>query len=411
MSHCGEESDGLISVDEAFEKYSAHIQPLPIQEVALAQAHGRILAEDVFSQVDLPLFTQSAVDGYALKQSDIEAGVKEFSLSGEVRAGSVMQTELFSGQAMRIFTGGRLPAGADTVARQEIVEKMSSHIRLTSSLSPHADIRYRGEELKIGSCLAPKGKKVTAGLLAACAMAGVKTVRVYQSPRIAIVITGDEVSKNPDHEAQIYDANGPLITTWLAAQGVTNFECWHVGDNEQQLREVLAHVLNQYDVVLTTGGVSVGDYDLVRPLSQQVGAQEIFWRVAQKPGKPLYFAEYKNKESAQTSYLMGLPGNPAAVFISLPIHVQTVLNLLQGLPRSMPQWQKGWFSGQLRADSRERFLRVQLGVDASGRITLSPLPKQQSHMLSNLAHANALVRVPANKALNEEALLPFLYFA
>lgn len=407
MSHACD-GQGLISLDQALALYAEHVRPLPVSRLPLRQAHGHVLAEAAHAQVDLPLFTQSAVDGYALRQHDIDAGLRSFTLAGEVRAGIPADMELLPGQAIRIFTGGRLPAGADTVARQEITQAGPQHLHLQHALQKGDDIRYQGEELQRGSLLAERGTTLDAGLLAAMAMAGVQAVAVHRQPRIAVIITGDEVSARPLHEAQVFDANGPLISAWLDQAGLHQYQLWHVGDDAGQLQECLAQALQEHDLVLTTGGVSVGDYDLVRPLSLQLGAREVFWQVAQKPGKPLYFATFRQTGTGHDSYLLGLPGNPAAVYTGLPVHVQTVLNLLQGRQNPLPAWQAGRFSGRLQPDSRERLLRVRMDIDGNGQVWLHPLPKQQSHMLSNLATANALVRVSANTGFETATLLPFL---
>lgn len=430
--------DGLISLDEALASYTT-VTPLPVLSLPLIQAHQHVLAEDVLSPVALPLFNQSAVDGYALRQADIDTGIRKFELVGEIRAGIVEQLEIGPGQALRIFTGGRLPASADTVARQEIVQREQHHIHLQQFIGAGTDIRYQGEELAKHSKLASQGQYLNSGLLAALSMAGVQQLKVYRQPRIAIVITGDEVKKNPyhitttsqptnasaayedpasyqalaqmaqlDNAAQIFDANGPLISTWLKQQGYSKFELMYVSDDHMALQQVLKRAFHQFDLVVTTGGVSVGDYDLIRPVSMQLGARQIFWQVAQKPGKPLYFAHFENPATGQHSYLMGLPGNPAAVIIGLQLHVRTLLNCLQVKAFSLPQWQTGLFSEDLRPDSRERLLRMQMSVSNQGQIILSLLPRQHSHMISNMAQANVLVRVPANQQFAAPAYLNFI---
>ncbi|RYZ99761.1 MAG: molybdopterin molybdenumtransferase MoeA [Moraxellaceae bacterium] len=443
--------EGLISLDEALISYSTHIQPLDTLILSLPDAHQHVLAADVYSAVALPLFSQSAVDGYALRAADCHQAGSRLLLAGEIRAGVQPPLPLQAGQAIRIFTGGKLPEGADTVARQEIVQRElpqadslqphslqttsvptesaadnASHIIIQHALTVGTDIRYEGEELAKNTLLATQGQTLHAGLIAALSMAGIQHVQVYRQPTIAVLITGDEISSQPTHDAQVFDANGPLIQSWLKQCGFASIMLQHVVDEREALSSALSRALNQFDLVITTGGVSVGDYDLIRPVSMALGAQQIFWQVAQKPGKPLYFASFAAHQTAQqpdsgssfdsspsnitrpTSYLIGLPGNPAAVVIGLHIHVQTILNQLQGKQPALPEWQSGIFDGQLKADSRERLLRMKMQINQHGCVHLHSLNKQQSHMLSNLAQANALVRIPAHSTINSGDLLSFL---
>lgn len=414
--------EGLISLDEALGSY-ASVKRLPVIKLSLLKAHRHILAQDVISPVELPLFDQSAVDGYALRQEDINAGMRKFELIGEIRAGIQQQLTLHAGQSIRIFTGGKIPCGADTIARQEIVQREQHHIELMQPINAGTDIRYQGEELAIGTILAKQGDQLNSGLIAALSMAGVQQVDVHRQPNIAVLITGDEISSQRNHEAQVFDANGPLISSWLAEQGYSQIHIQHVNDELEPLRQALHDALHHYDLVLTTGGVSVGDYDLIRPVAMQLGAQQIFWQVAQKPGKPLYFASFQhfqnfnsqdhnpqdpNPQDRHQSYLLGLPGNPAAVLIGLHLHVKTLLNYLQNHQNPSPPWQTGQMATDLKADSRERLLRMQRSIDRHGQNHLTILPKQQSHMLSNMALASALVRIPAYQTITQGSTALFI---
>lgn len=385
-------SQGTISLDQALQSY-ADVQTQPSLPLPLIQAHLHVLAEDVFAEVCLPLFTQSAVDGYALKSADIAMGIRDFKLVGEVRAGMQPNIELASGEMLRIFTGAKLPVSADTVARQEIVSADQNNIQLNEVIAQGTDIRYQGEELVQGELLAKKGTQLTSGLIAALSMAGVQQVRVYQKPKIIALITGDEVSQQVQHNAQVFDANTPMLISWFKEQGFYNIDIENIADNESDVKQALDHALQHYDLVITTGGVSVGDYDLVRPITLQLGAQEIFWKVAQKPGKPLFFAQYKKRN--QHAYLIGLPGNPAAVMMCLILHVSTLLRALQGQTFIQPNWKMAELNEPVQQESRDQLLRMLAEYDSSGKIIFKKLAKQQSHMLSNLAKANVIVRIPA----------------
>ena len=346
----------------------------------------------------LPLFSQSAVDGYAICSTSDLLASNQFKLVGEIRAGQTASIRLEEGQAIRIFTGGEIPQGTTTVARQEIIQVISSdQIALTHDLKLQADIRYQGEEIQKGQCLATQGQHLTVGAIAASSMVGVKDVGVYAQPKIAVLITGDEVASSiEDFKAgKIFDANGPMLKAWFQNEHF-DIELIHVIDDREQLKNKIKALSEIYDVIFTTGGVSVGDYDFIRPVSLELGFKEIFWKIKQKPGKPMFFAQL-NREEHSTCYLLGLPGNPAAVYVGMQIYGKVLLNALQG-KKALPDWFTGVVTHDLKPDQRERFLRMSAQF-IDGQLKLTSLKKQQSHMLSNLMDANCLVRIPANKTI------------
>lgn len=399
MSHdCGSEG-GLLSLDAALAAYAREIVPLATRTVALEAALAQVLAAPVVAAVDLPTFPQSAVDGYALHAADLATASAERPLRlpviGEVRAGVAPEAPLPRGAAMRIFTGGRIPLGADTIARQEIVRRVGDEAELQEPLAVGVDLRQRGEELRAGTTLAQAGQRIDSGLLAALAMAGTREVEVYPQPRVTLLVTGDEVGQEGD--AGVFDANGPLVRSWFTERGYAAPRTLYVVDDEALLRAAMTEALASSDLVLTTGGVSVGDHDLVRPVAGALGVREIFWQVAQKPGKPIYFGV--REAQGQQTLLLGLPGNPGAVVIGLHVHVATVLAQLQALRSATPAWRGARLQAAVRADSREQLLRMRVAIDADGQTTLHRLGHQASHMLSNLAEADALARIPAGLAL------------
>lgn len=397
-SGCGAES-GLISIDQALSLLLARTQPLVIESIALDTALNRYLANDIFSEIQLPLFSQSAVDGYALSSTDTIQAQTHFSLVGEIRAGQETELTLQAGQAVRIFTGAPIPSGTTTVARQEIVQTVNHEcIEIKEILKAHVDIRDEGEEVAVGQLLAEKGQNLSVGAIASLSMAGVQRVSVYQYPKVAVVITGDEVAKNiEDFQAgKIFDANAPLIQAWFQQQN-QNVDIFHVEDTEHAVKNLLHDLSQNYDLILTTGGVSVGDYDFIRPVALDLGFQQVFWKVKQKPGKPMLFAELKRQDQS-CCYLLGLPGNPAAVYVGMQIYTQTLLNVLQG-HAYIPQGFKAELTHALKVDARERILRMCVIFDEAC-LKVSSLSKQQSHMLSNLMQANCLVRIPAGKTLD-----------
>ena len=407
MSGCGAES-GLITVDQALDLILDKTQALAVGQLALNQALNHYLAEDIYSEINLPLFSQSAVDGYAIcAQAELEPNAI-FELIGEVQAGHHSALQLKLGQAVRIFTGAKIPIGTTTVARQEIVKvQSSSTISITENLKIHADIRDVGEEIAIGQLLAKQGQKLSVGAIASLSMAGVKAVQVFQYPKVAAVITGDEIAENVEDVAsgKIFDANAPLIQAWFEASG-QQIKIFHVADTELAVRLLIQDLSERYDLILTTGGVSVGDYDFIRPVTLSLGFEEIFWKVKQKPGKPMLFAQLK-REDHSSCYLLGLPGNPAAVYVGMQIYTTTVLNALQGY-KQQPNWFSALLTHDLKVDARERFLRMSASFDQAS-LKVKSLSKQQSHMLSNLMHANCLVRIPAGKNMQEGQIVQGIF--
>ncbi|MEN8382722.1 molybdopterin molybdotransferase MoeA [Acinetobacter radioresistens] len=406
-SRCGAEH-GLISVDQALDRILQHVQPLDTEKLELQNALNRYLAENIYSSINLPLFSQSAVDGYAICAKKAIEPESEFQLIGEIRAGQQVEVQLQAEQAVRIFTGAKIPSGTTTVARQEIVELInSSRIKIIENLKANIDIRDVGEEIVAGQLLANEGQQLSVGVIASLSMAGINTVEVFQYPKVAIVISGDEVAESVEDFAagKIFDANGPLIKAWFQQAG-QQVEIFHIADTKEAVQALIQKLSSSYDLILTTGGVSVGDYDFIRPVALESGFEQIFWKVKQKPGKPIFFA-YLQRNDKSPCYLLGLPGNPAAVYVGMQVYTSTLLNVLQG-QKNQPSWFNAVLSHDLKMDARERFLRMYASFDDSV-LTVKSLSRQQSHMLSNLMQANCLVRVPAERNLSQDDMVQGLF--
>lgn len=381
---------GLVSVREALRALDA-IAPLPTRRARPGNALHRVLAEPALAGCDLPPFTQSAVDGYAVRHADLSRA--PLPLAGTVRATALAATpQLQPGTAQRIYTGGMLPEGADTVLRQEWADGENACLRVLRAPAPGTDVRHRGEELRAGASLAQAGLRLGPGHVAALAAAAVAQVVVHDAPRISVLVTGDEVA--PPGAAckpgQVPDANGPLVTSWLAAQGYDKVRLEYVADSVQAVRGALERAFERADLVLTTGGVSVGDHDYVPRVALELGARTLFWKVAQKPGKPV-FAALRERVP-----LLGLPGNPASVLVNLLSYVRGALDRLEGVAPPGPDFATGALAAPVAADAaRDQWLRMALRFDARGCATLERLPRQGSHMLSNLTQAGALAWIPA----------------
>ncbi len=381
----------LLPLAETFELYRQWVGPLPTHRLPVEHALGAVLAEDATARIALPRFTQSSVDGYAVRAGD---GLAPRELIGTSAAGEPTDVLVGEGQAVRILTGGVVPQGADAIARQEIVQRTGTGIVLSEAVRTGEAIRYEGEELAAGSVIAHAGQRVTAGLVAAFSMAGIDRIEAYRRPRVAVLITGDEVLRvgEPLAPGMVYDANGPLLRAWFVEQGYGEPVVAYVRDDEAALEEALSAALDSADLVVTSGGVSVGDRDFVPSVADHLGVRKVFWKVAQKPGKPLWFGMREGKA------LLGMPGNPAAVLVCLAVHARAVLGHLEGETAAQPKWRGGVLSAAVEADAeRDRLVRMRL-TNEDGMVLLEALPRQDSHMLSNLASAHALVWLPTRAA-------------
>ncbi len=380
----------MISVEAALARVIAAAHSLGSENLPLTAACGRVLAAAVRSQHPLPLFTQSAVDGYAVRQADLVTLPCTLPLGAAVAAKAQSQHPVLpAGTAMRILTGGLLPLGADTVVRQERTHREADHVTVLEAVATGTDIREAGEEMPAGTVVAPAGKRITPGLVGSLALAGAAQVRVWKLPRIVVLVSGDEVVRDglPLQLGQVPDANGPLLAAYLTAWGVPPLRIEAVADTEIAVRQAMGRAFDDADIVLTTGGVSVGDHDYIPAMAESLGAQRLLWKVAQKPGMPLYVAERGG------CLLFGLPGNPASVLINLIVYVRAALDAMQECDPAL-RWHETTQMDQGQRDpAKTLWLRATQEQDAEGRTTLRTLRGQASHMLGNLAEANALLRL------------------
>lgn len=388
----------MISVDEALQHYRDSITPLPVQTVAIADALHCVLALAPRTAIDLPPFAQSAVDGYALRTIDLEGATSanpvHLPIAADVAAGvHEVLPALPNRQCLRVMTGAPLPSACDAVVMQENVRREAGHIVVSAPIAPGRGLNKRAEEMPCGTPLGRAGQRITAGLQGALARAGVSHVKVRRPPTISVLITGDEIvpvgaASRALRPGESRDGNGLLIASWLREQGCAAPALSYVRDDPRAVAAALDHALDTSDLVITNGGTSVGDRDYIRSAAQRLGATPVFWRVAQKPGKPLYFARRGR------TLLLGLPGNPGAVVAGLALHARCVLDCLQGVATPGPTLWPGRLTQALTVDAkRERLVRASHALTADG-VRLTPLPGQAAHMLGNMASATALLRVP-----------------
>jgi molybdopterin molybdotransferase len=375
----------LLSIEEAQELVLAHVEPLPTETVSVEGALGRVLAEPASAAIDLPPFDSSAMDGFALRSEDTP-GTLPVPL--RIAAGAPAERGLAPGEAMGIATGGVVPEGADAVIPLEYVVDNDNTIEVEEAVAPGANIRPAGGDLRQGAVVVEAGVRLGAAQVAALSAAGIAEARVSQRPSATVLATGSELRRpgEPLEPGQIYEANGILIEAQLASAGAVVERLSTVADDESAHRTALGHGL-EADVLVTSGGVSVGPHDLVRRIEAELGVEEVFWGVSVKPGKPISFGVREGR------LVFGLPGNPVSVLVGFELFVRPAVLALQGVAQPLPRFERGRLGGELeRNPGRDELVRGRLAFDDEGTL-VEPLPGRESHMIARAALADALVLV------------------
>ncbi|HEY7149919.1 MAG TPA: gephyrin-like molybdotransferase Glp [Gaiellaceae bacterium] len=375
----------LISVGEAQELILERVEPLPAETVPLAAVVGRVLAEPATATVDLPPFDSSAMDGFALRSEDTPG---RLPVVHRIAAGSPAPRALEPGQAMGISTGGVVPDGADAVIPLEYVVEHDNSIEVADSVDPGANVRPAGGDMRRGDVVVERGVRLGAAQLAALAAAGRPEVRVARRPRAAVLATGSELRPpgEPLQPGQIYEANSVLLEAQLGSAGAEVERLSAVEDEAEAHREALARGLDG-DLLVTSGGVSVGPHDLVRATLGELGVEEVFWGVSVKPGKPISFGVSGRR------LVFGLPGNPVSVLVGFELFVRPALLALQGVADPLPRFERGALGAELRrSPGRDELVRARLVAGSDG-VVVEPLPGRESHMIARAAGADALVFV------------------
>jgi molybdopterin molybdotransferase len=376
----------LRSLEEAQRLVLERAQPLPAGPVPVAEAAGRVLAEDALARVDLPPFASSAMDGYALRAADTPG---RLPVVARIAAGRPAPRALLAGESMEISTGGVVPEGADAVLPVEYVVKYDNDIDTAEAVASGANVRPRGGDARAGDVVCPAGTRLSPARLGALAAAGLGELSCARRPRVALLATGSELRRPGERlgPGEIYESNGLMLAAALAAEGAEIEQLPSVEDDEEAHRAALAHGL-EADVLVTSGGVSVGPHDLVRKIESELGVEEVFWGVAVKPGKPVAFGVRGR------TLVFGLPGNPVSALVGLELLVRPALNALQGLADPLPRFQAGVLGAPLRRTAaRDELARARSRL-VDGRVVLDPLSGQESHMIVRSAAADALVLVP-----------------
>ena len=375
----------LLTIHEALELILERSRPLAAETVALADAADRVVSESALSLVDLPPFPSSAMDGFAVRAEDAPGTLP---VAARVVAGHPSLEPLVRGAAAAIATGGVVPEGANAVVPIEHVTERDGHVEILERPELNAHIRPRGGDVRTGDAVVAAGTRLAPAQIGALAAAGVAEVSCARRPRVAVLATGSELRRpgEPLRPGEIYESNRPMLAAALTR--LAEIELLPVvADDEESHRSALERGLAA-DVLVTTGGVSMGTHDLVRKIAAELGVEEVFWGVAVKPGKPLSFG------LRERTLVFGLPGNPVSSLVGAILFVGPALLALQGASDPGPTYESGRTRVALRRNAhRDEFVRARRERDDSG-FMLEPVSGQESHMIVRAATADALIHVP-----------------
>ena len=383
----------MISVAEAKKIVSENVAALTPVSLPLQQSVGLTLAEDVYSSMDIPAFPQSSMDGYAFSFNDWKQN-KKLKIAGEVAAGSNEVFTLAPGNAVRIFTGAAVPPGTDTVVMQEKIKTVNGELIIEDdSIQVGNSVRPKGSEIKAGALALEKGSVLSPAAIGFLAGIGITDVKIYPNPSISIILTGNELQQpgKPLQHGQVYESNSFALKAVLKQLYIDNVEVFYATDKPEIVTGTLEKALQQSDVVLLTGGISVGDYDFVLQAATECGIEKLFHKVKQRPGKPLYFGKKARLNDAVgqgNKLVFGLPGNPSSVLTCFYQYVLLALEKLTNRKISLQTIQAPLAKPFQKTTILTHFLK---GI-YDGK-TLTPLNAQESYRLSSFAIANCLIQI------------------
>jgi len=410
---CAPPGHGLLSVEQGRQRILDAIVPIDAREqVHLAAALGRVLAENVRSAIDVPPFTNSAMDGYALRSGDSQnAASAALTVIGTSFAGTPFCGSVGPGQCVRIMTGAVMPDGADAVVMQEHVARDADTVRFSVQPAVGENVRYAGEDTHRGDAVLTTGQRLSASDIGLLASLGVGEIKVSRPLRVAFFSTGDELSGigAPLAPGQIYDSNRYILAALLSRAGLHALDLGVVADDREAVRAAFHQAGAVADLVLTSGGVSVGEADFVTETLQELGEIH-FWRMAMKPGKPLAFGRL------QQAYFFGLPGNPVSVMATFYQFVLPAIRKMSGENAREPLLIRARAAQAFRkSPGRTEFQRGVLERDSQGDWTVSSTGAQGSHLLSSMSKANCFVLLEPDSRgaeVNDTVMVqPFCDFA
>jgi molybdopterin molybdotransferase len=381
---------GLITIARARDLVLDAAAPLGAESVAIADALDRVLATDLEAADDVPPFPCSAMDGYAVTPGPAD---RTLTVTAESRAGLPTGHRLGDGEAVRISTGGAIPAGATAVIPQENVDAQDGAIVTRKPVREGENVRERGEDMRAGTTVLTSGTVLCAAELGAAVAAGAGELSVSLRPRVRVLSTGDELKApgEPLGPGEIHNSNGPMLVALAEHQGAVCAPPGRLPDDRGATEAGLAEAIDRADVVIISGGVSVGPHDHVKPALETLNVEQVFWRVALQPGKPTWFGR------RGTTLVFGLPGNPVSAVVTFALFVRPALAALQGRSAERPLDSEAILGTPIhRNPEREQAIRVRLERQ-NGRLVAHPNGPQGSHIVTSLLGADALALVPAGE--------------
>ncbi|WP_210324326.1 molybdopterin molybdotransferase MoeA [Aestuariivirga litoralis] len=396
----------LVPVEEALTRILKGAKPLPAETIKLQDGLGRILAADIVARRDQPPFYASAMDGYAVRHEDLNQVPVTLKLIGASGAGHGFTGMLKQGQAVRILTGAPMPKGADTIVIQEVTRIVKGGVEVLDAPAPGRNIRVRGLDFKKAEVLVPAGTKLTARDLGLAAAGNAAMIRVRKKPRVAILTTGDELAAigTAPRWDQITSSNNQALSALVTAMGAEAIDFGVVRDDLKATTAAVKKAFNA-DILVTTGGASVGDHDFVQEALKRAGVKIDFWKIALRPGKPFMFGT-KGKLR-----VLGMPGNPVSAIMCSLVFLKPLLHVMDGLPPDT-----GFGTARLAIDlpandHRQDYMRARISNADDGTLLVTPATKQDSSMQRVMREADCMVvRPPHAPALEAGALVPILRF-
>ncbi len=395
----------MIKISEALAIIERETHSLAAETIRLENAVGRVLAENIIADMDLPPFDRSQMDGFAVISSDTENAPVKLKIIGESAAGKGFDGELNFGEAVRIMTGARVPKGADAVQKIELTVETDSFIEILEKTKEQQNINAPASEINRGERIFEIGEFITAQMIAAIASFGYAELKVYRRPKVAILSTGSEIvgiGETPQKD-QIRNSNSIMLKVF--ADGFAETEIIpHVSDDIESLREAIKNATENFDILITTGGVSVGDYDFTKPVLQDLGAEIFFEKVSLKPGKPTVFARRKN------CLIFGLPGNPVSSAVTFYLFARTAILQMQSAKNHSLKQGFAVVSNNIKAaQERDSVLPVSVSINEQGKIMIETVRFSGSSNFIAFARADALVFVPQGVNLEKDDVAQILF--
>lgn len=375
----------MIQVEQALSLIAENSCKMPVIKIKVSKSIGYVLAENVYSSMDMPPFRQSAMDGYAFLYSNLT----KFEVVSTSQAGDFKNVNLSENQAIRIFTGAYIPDNLDTVVVQEHTTRTDSLLEITKMPDRFANVRDKGEQIKEKELVFEKDTVITVAAIGFLSCLGITEIMVYDKPNVAIIVTGNELVKAGKKlpKGKIYESNSVMLKVTLQQIGIKKIKTLKGKDNLENTKSALKYGLTNYDVVLVSGGISVGDYDFVKEALLSNGVEELFYKINQKPGKPLFFGK------KEKTIVFALPGNPASTLTSFYVYVLPALKKMMGIETiDLPRIKRKIDLDFTNASGKSLFLKAFYNDE---KVTV--LDNQSSAMLNTFAVANGLIYIPHNE--------------